>query len=110
VTRVTIGSIREFVADAAKLLVDEPDAIHVEVLEGSEVTVLELRARPEDLGRVIGRQGRIVNAMRTLLHAAGMKLQKRFILEVVADQASLNGNHNSKFCRNPFPPSATGRP
>jgi uncharacterized protein len=54
-------------------------------VEGSQVTVLELRVDREDLGKVIGRQGRTAKAIRTLLGAAGMKLRKRFTLEILED-------------------------
>jgi hypothetical protein len=65
--------------------VDHPDEVQVKSLEGSQVTVLELRVHPEDLGKVIGRQGRTAKAMRTLLGAGGMKMRKRFTLEILED-------------------------
>ena len=52
-------------------------------IEGEQVTVLELRVAPDDLGKVIGRQGRTAKSIRTLLGAAGMKLKKRFTLEIL---------------------------
>jgi predicted RNA-binding protein YlqC (UPF0109 family) len=57
------------------------------MLEGSPVVVYELYSHPQDLGKVIGRQGRIVHAIRTLLGAIGMKLHKRFTLQVVTDSS-----------------------
>jgi predicted RNA-binding protein YlqC (UPF0109 family) len=53
------------------------------VIEGEQVTVLELRAHPSDLGRVIGRQGRMADSIRTILGAAGMKLRKRVTVEIL---------------------------
>ena len=77
--------MKELVEAIAKALVDHPEGVQVRVVEGSQVTVLELRVHPEDLGKVIGRQGRTAKAMRTLLGAAGMKLRKRYTLEILED-------------------------
>ena len=67
----------------AKSLVDEPDAVSVTQIEGEQTTVLELRVAPDDLGKVIGKQGRTARAIRTILGASGMKLKKRFVLEIL---------------------------
>jgi predicted RNA-binding protein YlqC (UPF0109 family) len=75
--------MRELVESIAKALVDHPDEVQVKSVEGEQVTVLELRVHPEDLGKVIGRQGRTAKSIRTLLGAAGMKLRKRFTLEIL---------------------------
>ncbi|MFY9752196.1 MAG: KH domain-containing protein [Candidatus Acidiferrales bacterium] len=75
--------MRVLVEEIAKALVDHPDAVQVKAVEGEQVTVLELRVHPEDLGKVIGRQGRTAKSIRTLLGAAGMKLKKRFTLEIL---------------------------
>ena len=75
--------MRELVEAIAKALVDHPDEVKVNAIEGEQVTVLELRVHPEDLGKVIGRQGRTAKSIRTLLGAAGMKLRKRFTLEIL---------------------------
>jgi uncharacterized protein len=80
--------MKQLVESIARALVDHPEAVHVEVVEGSEVIVLELRTHPSDLGKVIGRDGRTAKAIRTLLGAAGMKLHKRFKLEIVEEQAA----------------------
>jgi len=77
--------MKELVEAIAKALVDHPDDVQVKSLEGSQVTVLELRVHPEDLGKVIGRQGRTAKAMRTLLGAGGTKMRKRFTLEILED-------------------------
>jgi predicted RNA-binding protein YlqC (UPF0109 family) len=63
--------------------VDNPDEVQVKEIDGETTTVLELRVAPPDLGKVIGKQGRTARAIRTLLRAAGMKLKKRFVLEIL---------------------------
>jgi predicted RNA-binding protein YlqC (UPF0109 family) len=75
--------MKELVEAIAKSLVDNPDDVQVRAVEGEQVTVLEIRVHPTDLGKVIGRQGRTAKAIRTLLGAAGMKLRKRFTLEII---------------------------
>jgi predicted RNA-binding protein YlqC (UPF0109 family) len=77
--------MRELVEEIAKALVDRPEDVEVKSVDGSQVTVLELRVHPEDLGKVIGRQGRTAKAIRILLGAAGMKLKKRYTLEILED-------------------------
>ncbi len=75
--------MKELVEAIAKALVDHPEDVQVKPVEGQQVTVLELRVHPEDLGKVIGRQGRTAKAMRTILGAAGMKIRKRLTLEIL---------------------------
>ena len=75
--------MKELVEQIAKALVDKPDAVSVAEVVGEQTTVLELRVDQTDLGKVIGKQGRTARAMRTLLEAAGMKLRKRFVLEIL---------------------------
>jgi uncharacterized protein len=75
--------MKDLVEAIAKALVDHPDDVQVHAVEGEQVTVLELKVHPDDLGKVIGRQGRTAKSMRTLLGAAGMKLKKRFTLEIL---------------------------
>ncbi|HVB87180.1 MAG TPA: KH domain-containing protein [Candidatus Dormibacteraeota bacterium] len=75
--------MRELVEAIAKALVDHPEQVQVKSVEGEQVTVLELRVAPDDLGKVIGRQGRTAKSIRTLLGAAGMKVKKRFTLEIL---------------------------
>jgi uncharacterized protein len=77
------GSMQELIVTIAKALVDSPDDVVVNVVEGEQTTVLELKVAPSDLGKVIGKQGRTARAIRTLLGAAGMKLRKRFVLEIL---------------------------
>jgi predicted RNA-binding protein YlqC (UPF0109 family) len=75
--------MKELVEAIAKALVDNPEEVKVRAVDGEQVTVLEIRVHPSDLGKVIGRQGRTAKAIRTLLGAAGMKLRKRFTLEIL---------------------------
>ena len=75
--------MRELVESIAKALVDNPEEVHVTAVEGEQTTVFELRVAQADLGKVIGKQGRIAGAIRTILGAAGMKYRKRFVLEIL---------------------------
>ena len=77
--------MKELVEAIARALVDHPDEVQVRAVEGSQATIVELRVHREDLGKVIGRQGRTAKAVRTLLGAAGMKAHKRFTLEILED-------------------------
>ena len=75
--------MKELIEMIAKALVDSPDQVSVTEVEGEQTTVLELKVAQSDLGKVIGKQGRTARSIRTLLGAAGMKLQKRFALEIL---------------------------
>ncbi len=75
--------MKELVTEIAKALVDIPEEVTVREITGEQVTVLELRVAPSDLGKVIGKQGRTARSIRTLLGAAGMKLNRRFTLEIL---------------------------
>lgn len=75
--------MKELVEEIAKALVDLPEQVVVRELQGEQTTVLELRVAPSDLGKVIGKQGRTARSIRTLLGAAGMKLNRRFTLEIL---------------------------
>jgi predicted RNA-binding protein YlqC (UPF0109 family) len=75
--------MKELVEQIAKALVDQPDKVQVREVQGEQTTVLELRVAAEDLGKVIGKQGKTARAVRTLLAAAGMKVRKRFVLEIL---------------------------
>lgn len=78
-----MAGIKELVEDIAKALVDEPEQVAVREVTGEQTTVLELKVGPDDLGKVIGKQGRTARSIRTLLGAAGMKLNRRFTLEIL---------------------------
>ncbi|HVT92724.1 MAG TPA: KH domain-containing protein [Bryobacteraceae bacterium] len=75
--------MKELVEEIAKALVDKPEEVVVNMVDGEQASVLELRVAPSDLGKVIGKQGRTARSMRTLLAAAGMKLNRRFTLEIL---------------------------
>ena len=76
-------AMKELIEQIAKALVDSPDEVSVAAVEGEQTTVLELRVAQSDLGKVIGKQGRTARSIRTILSAAGMKLKKRFTLEIL---------------------------
>ncbi|MDQ6701586.1 MAG: KH domain-containing protein [Acidobacteriota bacterium] len=75
--------MRQLIEDIVKALVDVPDEVKVSEVSGEQVTVLELKVAPGDLGKVIGKQGRTARSIRTILGAAGMKLNRRFTLEIL---------------------------
>jgi predicted RNA-binding protein YlqC (UPF0109 family) len=75
--------MRELVEYMAKALVDDSESVNVTEVEGERVTVIELRVAPNDLGKVIGKQGRTARALRTILNANATKLRKRAVLEIV---------------------------
>lgn len=75
--------LKELITYIAKALVDHPEMVEVKEIEGEKTTVIELRVAPDDLGKVIGRQGRTARAMRTILNASATKLRKRAVLEIL---------------------------
>jgi predicted RNA-binding protein YlqC (UPF0109 family) len=75
--------MKELIETMAKSLVDRPNEVIVNEIEGEKTTVYELRVAPGDLGKVIGKQGKTARAMRTILGAAGTKLGKRCVLEIL---------------------------
>jgi len=75
--------MKELVEYMAKALVDNPDSVSVVEIEGEQSSVIELRVAREDLGKVIGKQGRTARAMRTILSAASTKLKKRSVLDII---------------------------
>jgi hypothetical protein len=75
--------MKELVEAIAKALVDYPDQVQVRAIDGKEVTIFKLRVAPSDTGKVIGRKGRNVEAMRGILNAIGAKLRRRFVLEIL---------------------------
>lgn len=75
--------MKELIEYIAKSLVDDPDSVHVTEVEGEQTSVLELKVAKEDLGKVIGKQGRTARAMRTILGAASTKARKRAVLEIL---------------------------
>jgi len=75
--------MKELVEFIAKALVDNPDEVIVSEVSGDQTSVLELKVAKDDLGKVIGKQGRSARAMRTILSAASTKLKKRTVLEII---------------------------
>ncbi|MDR3074044.1 MAG: KH domain-containing protein [Deltaproteobacteria bacterium] len=75
--------LKELVTYVAKSLVDNPDSVQLTEVEGEHTSVLELRVAKEDLGKVIGKQGRTARAIRTILAAASSKAKKRTVLEIL---------------------------
>lgn len=78
-----MAAMKALLEDIAKALVDVPDEVAVREVEGEQTTVFELRVAPGDLGKVIGKQGRTARSLRTLLGAAGTKLNRRYSLEIL---------------------------
>jgi len=75
--------MRELVEIIAKSLVDDPDKVQVNEVLGEQSIILELRVAPEDMGKVIGKQGRIAKAIRTVVKAAAIKENKRVVVEII---------------------------
>ncbi|MDN5294255.1 MAG: uncharacterized protein PWQ91_550 [Eubacteriales bacterium] len=75
--------MRELVELIAKALVDNPDQVEVNMVEGEKSVILELKVAPEDMGKVIGKQGRIAKAIRTLVKAAALKEGKKVVVEIL---------------------------
>jgi len=75
--------MKDLINYLAQALVDHPEQVTVTEVEGDQTTVLELRVAKEDIGKVIGKQGRTARAMRTILSASSAKMEKRTILEIV---------------------------
>jgi predicted RNA-binding protein YlqC (UPF0109 family) len=75
--------VAELLAHLARHLVDDPDAVQVEEVEREGATVLQLRVAKEDVGKVIGRQGRIARALRAIVRASGARSHRRVVLEIL---------------------------
>jgi predicted RNA-binding protein YlqC (UPF0109 family) len=75
--------MKELVEAIAKALVDDPSAVSVNEVEGERSTILELKVAPDDMGKVIGKQGRIAKAIRTVVKAAATKEDKRVVVEIL---------------------------
>jgi len=76
-------AMKELIEYIAKQLVDKPDEVEVTEILGEQTSVIELRVARDDIGKVIGKQGRTARAMRTILSAASTKLRKRSLLEII---------------------------
>lgn len=80
---ITNQSIKDLVEQIARILVDNPEAVRVQEIDGERSCVIELSVAKEDLGKVIGKEGRTARAIRTILSAASAKIRKRAILEII---------------------------
>ena len=76
-------SMQQLIETIAKALVDKPEEVEVSEVEGEQTTVIELKVAKDDLGKVIGKQGRTARALRTILSAASTKIRKRSVLEIL---------------------------
>jgi predicted RNA-binding protein YlqC (UPF0109 family) len=75
--------VKELIELIAKSLVDNPDNVQVSQIDGEQSSIIELKVAPDDIGKVIGKEGRTAQAIRTILGAVGMKLKKRFNFEII---------------------------
>lgn len=78
-------AVEELVREIARALVDEPSAVEVESVDREENTVLRLKVAPQDVGKVIGKQGRTARSVRTILGAVSMKLHHRYTLDILEE-------------------------
>ena len=78
-----MGQLKELTLEMARSVVTNPDQVRVEEVEGASMIVLELSVASEDMGRIIGKEGRVANAMRTLLRTSAAKEGKRVNLEII---------------------------
>ena len=78
--------MKELVQYLAKSLVSNPDAVEVKEIEGETASVLELKVAKEDIGRIIGKQGRTANSIRTILNAASSRTNRKIVLEIVEEK------------------------
>lgn len=78
-----MSKLKDLVEHITKVLVDKPEAVQINEIEGEQTSVIELKVAKEDLGKVIGKEGRTAKAIRTILGAAGSKLRKRVVLEII---------------------------
>jgi len=84
-TQVDMVAVDELVREIARALVDEPAAVEVESVPRDENTILKLRVAPQDVGKVIGKQGRTARSVRTILGAVSMKLRHRYTLDILEE-------------------------
>lgn len=75
--------MKDLVQVIARSLVDNPDEVHVNEVQGEQSIVLELRVAPEDMGKVIGKQGRVAKAIRTVVKAAALNVEKKVVVEIM---------------------------
>jgi predicted RNA-binding protein YlqC (UPF0109 family) len=78
--------MQQLILEIVQALVDQPEGVSVELIEDSDATILQVRVAPQDIGKVIGKQGRTARSLRTILGAASMKLHHRFSLDILEDE------------------------
>lgn len=79
--------MKELVQVIAKSLVDNPSEVHVNEVQGEQSVVLELRVAPEDMGKVVGKQGKVAKAIRTVVKAASLNVDKKIVVEILDDKS-----------------------
>jgi predicted RNA-binding protein YlqC (UPF0109 family) len=84
-TQLDMLAVNDLVREIARALVDEPDAVEVETVTRDENTVLRLKVAPQDVGKVIGKQGRTARSVRTILGAVSMKVHHRYTLDILEE-------------------------
>lgn len=84
--------MRELVEYIVKSLVDNPEAVSVKETQGESITIIEIRTAPEDSGKVIGKEGRIANSIRTIVKASAAKQQKKVTVEILTEDKEVGGN------------------
>jgi predicted RNA-binding protein YlqC (UPF0109 family) len=84
-TQLDMLAVDDLVREIARALVDEPDAVAVETVSRDENTVLRLKVAPQDVGKVIGKQGRTARSVRTILGAVSMKVHHRYTLDILEE-------------------------
>jgi predicted RNA-binding protein YlqC (UPF0109 family) len=77
--------MKQLILDIVQALVDQPDDVKIQMIDDNDSTVIRLRVAHQDIGKVIGKQGRTARSLRTILGAASMKLRHRFALDIVED-------------------------
>jgi predicted RNA-binding protein YlqC (UPF0109 family) len=75
--------MKEFIAYLIKNLVDEPNAVEVQIIDGEQGTMVEVRVSPEDIAKIVGRQGRTIKALRTIAMTVGARFGRRVRLELI---------------------------
>jgi len=85
-TQLDMLAVNDLVREIARALVDEPDAVEVEMVTRDENTVLRLKVAPQDVGKVIGKQGRTARSVRTILGAVSMKVHHRYTLDILEEE------------------------
>ena len=85
-TQLDMLAVDDLVREIARALVDEPDAVAVETVSRDENTVLRLRVAPQDVGKVIGKQGRTARSVRTILGAVSMKVHHGYTLDILEEE------------------------